>query len=119
MSSWIQSDSLAAEPQKEHCRILKRAASPPARWTLPFMSAHFIQELLGLCVTGLPNFTGLFWHLNQVGVPAVAQWNKNPTAVARVALEVQVQSPGWCSGCSCGLDSVPGPGSFHRLRVWP
>ena len=32
------------------------------------------------------------------GVPAMVQWVKNLTAVARVAAEVQVPSPAWCSG---------------------
>ena len=32
------------------------------------------------------------------GVPTVAQWVKNPTEVAWVAVEAQVQSLAWCSG---------------------
>ena len=32
------------------------------------------------------------------GVLAVAQWVKNPTAAAQVAVEVQVRTPAWCSG---------------------
>ena len=32
------------------------------------------------------------------GVPAVAQWVKNPTAAVQVPAEAQVQSPAWCSG---------------------
>ena len=32
------------------------------------------------------------------GVPTEAQWVKNPTAVAPVAVEVQVQSPAWGVG---------------------
>ena len=56
------------------------------------------------------------------GVPAVVQWVKNLTAVARVAAEVQVGSPAWCGrfkrvphwhSCrvsrSCGSHSIPGP----------
>ena len=35
--------------------------------------------------------------LTSVGVPTVAQWVKNLTAVAWVTVEVQVQSS-WCSG---------------------
>ena len=34
----------------------------------------------------------------RTGVPAVAQWVKNLTAVARVDVEEQVQSPAWGSG---------------------
>ena len=61
----------------------------------------------------------------------MAQWVKNPIAVAWVAVEVQVLSPAWhsglkdwhccsCSiGCSYSLDSISGLGTFHTLRVWP
>ena len=31
--------------------------------------------------------------MNFLGIPTMAQWVKNPTAVARVAAEVQVGSP--------------------------
>ena len=62
------------------------------------------------------------------GVPAVAQWVKNPTAVAWVIAELRILSPAQCSGLSirhcysygivhhCGSDSVPGPGTSicHR-----
>ena len=34
----------------------------------------------------------------KIGVPAMAQWVKNPTAAAQVAAEVQVGSPAWCLG---------------------
>lgn len=57
------------------------------------------------------------------GVPAVAQWVKDPTAVVQVAVEVRIQSLAWhrglrilsCSSCgvrhSCSSDSVTGPGT--------
>ena len=35
---------------------------------------------------------------HMIGVPAVVQWVKNPTAVAQVSVEVVVQSPTHCSG---------------------
>ena len=59
-----------------------------------------------------------------MGVPAVAQWIKNPTVASQVTAEGQVQSPAQCSrlkriwrcwsssfGCSCGSDSILGPGT--------
>ena len=57
------------------------------------------------------------------GVPAVAQWVKDLTTAAQVTAKVQVQSPAWhnglsiqnchsCgTGCICGLDSIPEPGT--------
>ena len=70
-----------------------------------------------------------FYFLKIVlGLPAVAQWVKNLTAVAQVSAEAQVQSPGPCSGLkdpvwlllwhrsSCGLDSVPGTGTSMCCR---
>ena len=57
------------------------------------------------------------------GIPTVAQWVENPTAVAWVATEVQVQSPAHCSGLKdlaltqlwhrwhCGSDAIPGQGT--------
>ena len=65
----------------------------------------------------------VFNKISSQGVPAVVQWIKNPTAVAQVAVEAQVQSPAWHNGfkgpivakhgtgCSCGLESVLGPGT--------
>ena len=52
-----------------------------------------------------------------IRVPAVAQWVKNPTAVAWVTAEAQVQClTQHCCSCglshSCGLDSIPG------LETW-
>ena len=32
------------------------------------------------------------------GIPAVAQWVKNPTSTAWVTVEEGVQSQAWCSG---------------------
>ena len=61
-------------------------------------------------------------------VPSVAQWLKNPTAVAQFAAKVRVQSPAWRSGfriCHCciwgvdhsgGSGSVPGPETSICLR---
>lgn len=41
-----------------------------------------------------PTAKGSFWaNKNWVGVPAVAQWVKNPTAAPWVAAEAQFQSP--------------------------
>ena len=36
--------------------------------------------------------------MKQQGVPATAQWFKNPPAVTAVAVQVQVPSPAWLSG---------------------
>ena len=48
----------------------------------------------------LCNFTTLFYAIKNIllGVPAVVQWVKNPTAVAQVAAGVQVQSLALHSG---------------------
>ena len=51
------------------------------------------------------------------GVPAVAQWIKNPTAsevwvqpLAQHSSRLKIQNCYGCSaGCSCGSDSIPGP----------
>ena len=65
------------------------------------------------------------------GLPAVAQWVENLTAVARVGAEVWVQSLAQHGGpkdlalpqLQCrwqlwlGLD--PWPGKFHMSRMWP
>lgn len=52
------------------------------------------------------------------GIPAMVDWVKNPTAMAQVTVEVQIQSPAWHSGSvgSRGSDSVPAPGTsrWHR-----
>ena len=65
------------------------------------------------------------------GIPTVAQWVENPTAVAWVATEVQVQSPAHCSGLKdlaltqlwhrwqLWLRCNPWPGNFHMLWVRP
>ena len=62
-------------------------------------------------------------NLGSKGVPAVALWVKNLTAVTRVAVEVQDQSLAWWSGLKdlllpqlwlgrdWGLDPIPGPGA--------
>ena len=49
------------------------------------------------------------------GVPAVAQWVKNPTAVARVSAAAQVQSPAWPNGLK---DSVL-PQLWLGFNPWP
>ena len=51
----------------------------------------------------------------------MTQWVNNLTAVAQFSAEVQVQSLAWCSELkdpellwlhhTCGLDSIPGPGT--------
>ena len=63
------------------------------------------------------------------GVPAVAQWVKNLTAAAQVAVETQIVFLPWCSGlriqachsCSIGhsysLASIPGPGTSYAEGV--
>ena len=88
-------------------------------------SAPFSPQRQGICshasgimkawVEALALFTG-----RCTGVPAGGLWVKNLTAVAPIAVEVQVWSPAWCSGlriwhccrcsieCRCVLDSVPG-----------
>ena len=60
----------------------------------------------------------------------MAQWVKVSTTVAQVTVETQVPSLAWhngfriqdcCScdiGCSCGSDSVPGPG-IHMPQLKP
>ena len=67
----------------------------------------------------------------RAGVPTVAQWVKNSTAAAWVAVEVWVQSPAWHSGLKdpvlwqlwlwsqVWLKFNPWPGNFHMLWVWP
>ena len=50
----------------------------------------------------------------------MGQWVKNLTSVAQVAVEVQVQSPTWCScssGHSCGSDLIPGLGTSIYVGV--
>ena len=53
----------------------------------------------------------------------MAQWVKNPMAVAQVAAEVWVQSLARCSGLNdpaslqLWLGFSPWPGSFHMLQV--
>ena len=67
--------------------------------------------------------TGQEW--THLGVPAAAQWVKNPTAAARVAVEVRVQSPAQHSGLKDptlvqpGLRFNPWPVNFHRPQVFP
>lgn len=61
------------------------------------------------------------------GVPAVAQWAKNLTAAAWVAVKVQIWSLARLSGLKdkvlrCGsqlwLGFSPRPGNFHMPQVW-
>ena len=56
----------------------------------------------------------------------MVQWVKNPTAVARVAVEIWVRSPAWYSGLKdlvlpqwLKLGFSPWPRNFHMLRVQP
>ena len=61
----------------------------------------------------------------------MAQWVKNPTAMAQVTVEVQIRSLAWRSGLEdptlpwllhrsqLGLRFIPWPGSFHILWVQP
>ena len=57
-----------------------------------------------------------------LGVPTVAKWVKNMTAVAGVAAEARVQSLAYTVGQSCSSDSVPGPGTYichkdgHKIK---
>ena len=64
------------------------------------------------------------------GIPAVAQWVRNPTVAAWVAAEVGICTQLWPSlkdpglpqlgvGYSCGWDSFPGLGNFRMLWMWP
>ena len=39
----------------------------------------------------------------KIGVPAVVQWVKNPTAVAQVAVEEPVRSLAWELPCASGV----------------
>ena len=48
------------------------------------------------------------------GVPAVAQWVKNLTAVARVTVKVWVRSPAWYSG----LKDLVLPQLRPGLQLW-
>ena len=48
------------------------------------------------------------------GVPAVAQWVKDPTAVAQIAAEAKVQSPAQCSG----LKDLALSQLQCRLQLW-
>lgn len=50
-----------------------------------------------------------------IRVPAVAQWVKNPTAVARVSAAAQVLSPAWPNGLK---DSVL-PQLWLGFNPWP
>ena len=60
-----------------------------------------------------------------LGVPTVARWVKNPTAVALVTAEAWVQSPALCSELKnpllrqLQLTFSPWPGHFRWLQVWP
>ena len=83
--------------------------------------------LLNNCACALLLTNGLITYC---GVPAVAQWVKNPTAVAWVALEAFVRSP-TCSGLKdltlpqpwhrskLQLRFNPWPWNFHMLQLQP
>ena len=70
-------------------------------------------------------------RLSFLRVPAVAQWLKNPIAVAQIAVEVLVQSLAWHSGLNdpallqlqhrlqLQLRFFPWPENFHMLWVQP
>ena len=49
-----------------------------------------------------------------LGVPAMAQWVKNPTAVAQATVEAQVWSPAQCSG----LKDLVLSQLQHRSQLW-
>ena len=54
-------------------------------------------------------------------VPAAAKWVKNLTAVAQVTVEVQVQSPAWCTGLT-NLALLHLQHMLHlrlRFNLWP
>ena len=67
----------------------------------------------------------------KLGVSTVAQWVRNPTAVAQVTAEARVQSLAWCSGLKDGalpqlqcslqlwLGFNPWSRNFHMLQVRP
>ena len=69
--------------------------------------------------------------MNPVRVPTMAQWVKNPTAVAQVTAEVQVRSPARFNGLKdlavaaavAQVTAVAQIGSlaqnFHMPWVWP
>ena len=73
----------------------------------------------------------LFIFIYSSGVPAVAQWVRNLTKVAQVAVETQVRSSSWYSGLKdpelpqlwCRLQLWlrfnPWPGNFHMLQERP
>ena len=69
--------------------------------------------------------TNLELFFSLAGVPTVVQRVKNPTAAARVTVEVQVQFSAWHSGLEdlallqvCfGFNSWPG--NFHMQQVQP
>ena len=48
-----------------------------------------------------------------MGVPVVAQWVKNPSAAAQVAVKVQVRSPS-----PTGLKDLALPQLWCRLQLW-
>ena len=54
-------------------------------------------------------------NTEEVRVPAVAQWVKNPTAAAWVATEAQVQSLAWKSG----LKGLVLPTLWLGFNPWP
>ena len=55
------------------------------------------------------------------GIPAVAQWVKNPTAAVQVAVEMQVPSSAQCSGLKdlalqlLQFGFIPWPRNIHKL----
>ena len=76
-------------------------------------------------------FVGLCFKKQLFGAPAMVQWVKNLTAVARVAVEVWVQSLTQCSGlkdlallqlwhrCSCGSDSYAAGAAIKKIHPNP
>ena len=77
------------------------------------------------------NFISFVFKIRNLGVSAVVQCVKNPTAAAQVTAEARVQSLAQHSGLrikcchsyrvgrSCGSNSIPWPGKFHVSRMWP
>ena len=101
------------------------------------INIHLITLLPGnYCVNPTITTRQKYSHLSTnrwcgMGVPIVAQWVKNLTAVVQSVAEVQVQSPAWHSGLKdpvllqlwqrsqlqCGFD--PWPRNFHMPQVQP
>ena len=102
-----------------------------------FIDQHFNCEFLIKTlfhveeVSFYSQFQKHFYKGRVTGVPALAQWIKNPTAEAWTTAEAWVQSLTLCSGlkdsvllqlwCSLQLqlEFNPQPRNFHVLGLWP